>query len=56
MRQIYIYLKFESWMNEKPDAEFKGRVVKHDGKIVEISDDQGYTQLINMDNIFSIVW
>jgi hypothetical protein len=56
MKNIYMYLTFNSWISETPDAEIRGNVVKVSSNIIEITDEQGYTQIINLDNLFAVVY
>lgn len=56
MKEIYIYSTLKAWLSEKPDATLKGKVVSHDGSVIEILDENNYTQLINVEAIFAVVF
>lgn len=56
MKDIYIYSTLKSWLSEKPDTTIKGTVVSKENGIVEIQDENQYTQLINLTAIFAIVY
>jgi len=56
MKEIFIYATIESWMNDVPDTSLQGKVVNKNNQMIEIVDDNGYTQLINIAKLFAIVY
>lgn len=54
--EIYVYSNIASWNNEKPDAEIKGRIALKTDKFIEIQDDGGYRQIIELDKVFAVVY
>ncbi len=56
IKDIYIYTHFESWLDETPDATLKGSVSLKNNNIIEIIDEQGLTQIINMEKLFAVVY
>jgi len=56
MKEINIYECFDSWLSETPDAVIKGKVKRNDGICIEILDENNYTQLINLQKIYAIVY
>lgn len=56
MKEINIYFTANSWMSETPDTVVKGMVQNKANSIIEIIDENGYTQIINLDKIFAIVF
>lgn len=56
VKDINIYLTFESWMNETPDTVIKGSVNFKGSNHIEILDENNYTQIINLNKIFAIVY
>lgn len=55
-KEINIYKDFMSWMNEAPDAVITGSVESKNSQFIEIIDENGYTQIINLDKLFAIVY
>lgn len=56
MRDIYIYSCLQFWMDETPDTTIHGRIVNRGESFIEIEDDHGYTQLINLEKLFAVVY
>lgn len=56
MKNIYIYESISSWNAETPEATIKGYVVNKINGIIEITDENGFTQLINLAKIFAVVY
>jgi hypothetical protein len=55
-KEINIYLTFDSWMDEKPDAVIRGIVKFKGDSHVEIQDENGFTQIMNLNKLFAIVY
>lgn len=56
MKDIYLYVSLSSWQNEQPDAVVKGEVISRNNSLIEIKDESGFTQIINLDRLFVIVY
>jgi len=56
MREIFIYTSADQWDKDEPFSSVKGDVVNKSEKYIEIIDENGYTQIINMDKVFAIVY
>ncbi|HEX9061193.1 MAG TPA: hypothetical protein VF941_13515 [Clostridia bacterium] len=56
MKEINIYANIESWLKEVPDAVIRGTVSIKNDNTIEIQDENGYTQIINMSKLFAIVF
>ena len=56
MKDIYFYVSIGSWQNEQPDAVVKGEVVSKSNGFIEIKDEAGFTQIVNLDRLFAIVY
>lgn len=56
MSEINIFITFESWYKERPDATISGTISNRRDKIIEILDNEGYTQIINIDRCFAITY
>lgn len=56
MKDIYIYETIQSWLSEQPEATLKGYVQKHTDHVLEIRDEKGYTQYLNVAKIFAVVY
>ena len=56
MKEIFIYTNFSSWLEEKPDAVIKGTVTRNYEGYIEVRDENGLTQLINMEKLFAVVY
>lgn len=56
MQEIYIYSTIDGWMKDKPDTTINGYVKNITNQFIEISDDKGFTQIINMDKLFAVVY
>lgn len=54
MTDINIYITFESWYKERPDATISGTIMNQKDNIIEIVDNEGFTQIINIDKCFAI--
>ncbi|MCE1246025.1 MAG: hypothetical protein LWY06_05225 [Firmicutes bacterium] len=54
--EIFIYSNIGSWNNEKPDASITGRIARKTDKFIEIQDDGGYIQMIELDKVFAVVY
>jgi hypothetical protein len=54
--EILVYTNIGSWNNEKPDASLTGQIALKTDKFVEIVDDGGYRQIIELDKVFAIVY
>ena len=56
MKDIYIYITPENWNKDKPEVTIFGNVISNNENYVEIRDDKGYTQIINIQKVFAIVY
>jgi hypothetical protein len=56
MKDIYLYSTIDSWISEAPDATVRGIVNNKTTHFIEIVDENGYTQIINLDRVFAIVF
>ena len=56
MKEIYIFSTLKSWLDDKADTSIKGTVISKDKNYIEIHDENGYTQLINLSMVFAIVY
>jgi hypothetical protein len=56
MKDIYLYTNIGSWLDEKPDAEVKGIVRERTDHLIVIEDEEGFTQVINLDKLFCVVY
>ncbi|SEV87166.1 hypothetical protein [[Clostridium] fimetarium] len=56
MKDIYIYITPENWNKDKPEVTIFGNVISNNENYVEIKDDKGYTQIINIQKVFAIVY
>ncbi len=56
MKEINIYTHIESWLDESPDAVVKGVVARKDNGYIEITDENGYTQILNLSKLFAVVY
>ncbi|MDA8235155.1 MAG: hypothetical protein M0Z31_10215 [Clostridia bacterium] len=56
MKDIYIYESIDSWLKEEPEATLKGYVQRHTDLLLEIRDDKGFTQFINLSKLFAVVY
>lgn len=55
-KDIYIYVDAESWLEDKPCSVIKGAVTNRSDGYIEILDDKGYTQVLNLDKLFAVVY
>jgi hypothetical protein len=56
MKEIYIYASLSSWIDESPEATIKGIVNNKSTNHIEILDENGFTQIINIDKLYAIVY
>lgn len=56
MRDIFIYMSIKSWLGEKPEGTIKGTVMSKENGLLEIRDENGYTQIINLAQTFAVVY
>jgi hypothetical protein len=56
MKEIFIYSTLEAWMNDRPDTTLNGKVKNINNQLLEISDENGFTQIINLEKLFAIVY
>lgn len=56
MRDINIYLSFDSWMDETPDAVIRGTVISRGEGFMEIHDVNGLTQVLNLNKLYAVVY
>lgn len=56
MKDIYVYLTFDAWAVEEPDATVCGQVVDQDDNVLELKDEQGCTHYINLQKVFAVVF
>lgn len=56
MREIFIYMSIKSWLAEKPEGSLKGNVSSKGNGFIEIMDEHGYTQIINLSQVFAVVY
>lgn len=56
IKDIYFYSNIQSWLNESPDATIKGTIISKSSGFIEIQDENGYTQIINLDKLYAIVY
>ena len=56
MKEIYFYENIMDWINESPSTSIKGIVVSKNESYIEISDENGYTQLININKLYAVVY
>lgn len=56
MKDINIYADINSWLDESPTAVIRGYVSSKNDTFVEIVDENGYTQLLNMTKLFAVVY
>ncbi|MCX7920594.1 MAG: hypothetical protein N3B21_01010 [Clostridia bacterium] len=55
-KDIYIYTSFNSWLKEEPDATIRGSVSNKYDSYIEILDESGLTQIINIEKVFAVVY
>lgn len=55
-REINIYATIDAWLKEDPDAVINGEVKGRGDGWVEIADENGFTQIINIHELFAIVY
>lgn len=56
MKDIYFYENLEAWINENPSTSIKGYIVSKNQNYIEISDENGLTQIININKLFALVY
>jgi hypothetical protein len=56
MKDIYFYETMDSWINENPTTSIRGNVLSKNQNYIEISDENGFTQIININKIFAVVY
>lgn len=56
IKEIYIYSTIEAWLSDTPDTILKGSINSRNATILEIQDESGLTQLINMEKLFAVVY
>lgn len=56
VKDIYLYTTLENWLREEPDATLKGYVQKHSDYLLEIKDEKGFIQLVNLSKLFAVVY
>jgi hypothetical protein len=56
VKDIYFYINISSWLSETPDGVLKGAVISKTGNYLEILDENGYTQIINLEKLFAVVY
>jgi hypothetical protein len=56
LKNIYIYLTAENWNNDKPEVVILGSVVSQHESYIEIRDEKGYMQIINIQKVFAVVY
>lgn len=56
MKEINLYLTYNAWYNEQPDAVIKGIVVEKNKDFIEILDDSQYTQIIMLNKLFALTY
>ena len=56
LKNIYFYSTIKAWIDETPDVTIVGTVTSKTSNYIEISDENGYTQIINLDKIFAVVY
>lgn len=54
--EIFFYETMEEWVNDNPSTSIKGYVVSKNQNYIEISDENGFTQIININKLYSIVY
>ena len=55
-KQINFYFSVDSWLEENPDTSITGVVVSKGDGYIEIQDNDGYTQIINISKLFAVVY
>ncbi len=55
-KDINIYLDAQSWLDESPDVVLKGTVNYRGEGYIEIQDEKGYTQILNLTRLFAVVY
>ncbi len=56
IKDINIYTSVNSWLKEDPETVIRGEVKSRGDGWIEISDENGYTQIINMNELFAVVY
>jgi hypothetical protein len=56
MKEIFLYTNIGSWLDEKPDATINGTIRDRTDRILVIEDQEGYTQIVNLDKLFCVVY
>lgn len=56
MMDINLYLEFDSWYKDSPDATIKGKIIEKNQKYIHIVDKDGFEQMLMLDNFFAITF
>lgn len=56
MKDIYFYETMDAWINENPSTSIKGYVLSKNNNYIEISDENGFVQIINISKLFAVVY
>ncbi len=56
MKDIYIYASLQSWLGEEPEATIKGTVLKHSDFVLQVKDEKGFVQYLNLSKLFAVVY
>ena len=56
MNEIAIYSDIRLWLVDEPDTVIKGEIVSRREGIIEIYDELGFTQIININKIYAVVF
>ena len=56
MVEVYLYLTYDSWYRENPDATIKGRIIEKNPSYIEILDENNYTQMLMVNKFFAITY
>lgn len=55
-KDIYIYIDAQGWIEDKPSTVLKGTVASRSDGYIEILDENGYTQILNLAKLFAVVY
>lgn len=55
-KDIFIYTDVESWIEDKPGTVLKGTVTSRSDGYIELLDENGYTQILNLAKLFAVVY
>jgi len=56
MKDIFFYETMDAWIKENPTTSIKGYVLSKNQCYIEISDENGFIQIININKIFAVVY